>query len=227
MADERSELLSRRRLLRLVAGLGGFALSGTSGSSIAQEATRLFTPPLTSGPFYPEVKPLDQDGDLTVVAGKEGRAQGTVIHLTGRVMNAKGEPVGNAELELWQADAGGRYAHAGDSNPGPRDPNFQGYGFQKTDAEGRYRFKTIKPGAYPGPMAGMRTPHIHFEVRGKVGRVVTQLFFPDEPLNARDAIFRSIKGSQRDALIARLVPPTREMESDSIHATWDVVLLKG
>ncbi len=219
--------LSRRQMLGMAIGLGGFALSGKTGSVFAQAANRLFTPPLTSGPFYPQIKPLDQDADLTVLAGKKGPAQGKVIHLTGRVLNLKGEPVSGAKVEIWQADVNGRYSHDSDPNPGPRDPNFQGYSVQKTDSEGRYRFKTIKPGAYPGLIAGMRTPHIHFEVEGKVDRVITQVFFPDEPLNEQDSILQSIKGPRKEALIVRMMPPTKGMEADSVHAVWDVILRKG
>ena len=219
--------LSRRQMLEMAIGLGGFALSGKTGSVFAQEAKRLFTPPLTLGPFYPQIKPLDQDDDLTVLAGRAGRAQGKIIHLTGRVLNLKGEPVSGAKVQIWQADVNGRYTHDSDPNPGLRDPNFQGYSVQKTDAEGRYRFKTIKPGAYPGLIAGMRTPHIHFEVDGKVDRVITQVFFPNEPLNEQDRILHSIKGPHKEALIVKLMPPSKEMEADSVHAIWDVVLLKG
>lgn len=132
-----------------------------------------------------------------------------------------------ARVQIWQADANGRYTHDSDPNLGPRDSNFQGYSVQKTDAAGRYRFKTIKPGAYPGLIAGMRTPHIHFEVDGKVDRVITQVFFPNEPLNEQDSILQSIKGPRKEALIVKLMPPTKQMEPDSVHAIWDVVLLTG
>ncbi|HEX8457622.1 MAG TPA: protocatechuate 3,4-dioxygenase [Pyrinomonadaceae bacterium] len=219
--------LSRRQMLGIAIGLSGFALSGQSGSVFAQEEKRLFTPPLTLGPFYPQIKPLDQDDDLTVLRGKHGHAQGKIIHLTGRVMNLKGEPVSGARVQIWQADANGRYTHNSDPNPGQRDPYFQGYSVQKTNEKGQYYFKTIKPGAYPGLIAGMRTPHIHFEVDGKIDRVVTQVFFPNEPLNEQDSILQSIKGPHKEALIVKMMPPSKEMEADSVHAVWDVVLLKG
>jgi protocatechuate 3,4-dioxygenase, beta subunit len=183
---------------------------------------------LVLGPFYPQIKPLDTDADLTVIAGKKGRAQGRIVHLMGRVLNLKGEPVSGVEVKIWQANTHGRYSHPSDLNPAPLDPNFQGYGVQTTDAEGRYRFKTIKPGAYPELLGGqMRTPHIHFEFAGKFDRIVTQMFFPDEPLNEQDNILQSLKGARKQAVIAKLMPPTKELEADSIVAVWDLILRKG
>ena len=220
---------SRRQMLGMAIGFGGlgFAFSGTTGSVFAHEARRLYTPPLTLGPFYPQMKLPDQDADLTMLAGNLKRAEGKVVHLTGRVMNLKGEPVSGAKVEIWQADTHGRYSHPSDPNTAPLDPNFQGYGVQTTDAEGRYRFKTIKPGAYPGLIAGMRTPHIHFEVAGKFDRVITQVFFPDEPLNEKDTILQSLKSPHKESVIMKVVPPTKELEAESVVAVWDMVLLKG
>jgi len=225
--NKREKSLSRRQMLEMAIGLSGFALSGTVGSVFAQEARRLFTPPVTVGPFYPQMKPLDQDADLTVLAGNHGRAQGKVIHLMGRVMNLKGEPVSGVKVQIWQADAHGRYSHPSDPNTAPLDPNFQGYGVQTTDAEGRYRFKTIKPGAYPGLISGMRTPHIHFEVSGRFDRVITQMFFPNEPLNEQDNVLRGLREPYKQVVFAKLMPPTKELETDSVVGVWDIVLLKG
>ena len=218
---------SRREVLAMAVGVSGFAMSGGVASVLGQLADRRNTPQLTSGPFYPLIKPLDQDADLTLITGKQGRAQGKIIHLTGRVLNGRGEPVSGATVEIWQANAHGRYTHQSDPNPAPLDPHFEGFGVQITDAEGRYRFKTVKPGAYPGTLAGMRTPHIHFQVAGKVDRTVTQMFFPNEPLNETDHILRELKGWRREAVIARLMPPTKELEADSLVALWDITLIKG
>ncbi len=221
------KVFSRRQVLEMGIGLSGFVLSGTIGSVFAQEANRRYTPQLTSGPFYPLMKPLDQDADLTVIAGRQGHAQGKVIHLMGRILNEKGEPVNAVKVEIWQANTHGRYSHQSDPNSAPLDPNFQGYGVQITDAEGRYRFKTIKPGAYPGIFAGMRAPHIHFQVTGKIDRIVTQVFFPNEPLNETDNILQNLKGWRREALIAKLMPPAKELGADSLVALWDIILIKG
>src|SRR5262249_33276775 len=122
------------------------------------------------------------------IRGKHGHAQGKIIHLTGQVLNQNGEPVRGAKIEIWQANTHGRYAHPSDTNSAPLDANFQGYSVQTTDAEGHYRFKTIKPGAYRVDANSMRTPHIHFDVMGKKDRLVTQMYFPGEPLNEKDAI---------------------------------------
>ena len=144
----------------------------------------------------------------------------------GRVLNARGEPVKGARLELWQANAQGRYMHPSDVNPAPLDPNFQGFSVQTTDAEGRYRFKTIKPGAYPinamNP-SEKRPPHIHFDVTGAHTRLVTQMYFPDDPLNDSDPLFREL-GDSKSAAIGKVLPPTRDVEPDSVIVMWDIVV---
>jgi protocatechuate 3,4-dioxygenase beta subunit len=215
---------SRRRILGLSLAMGGAAMGGVMAPAFAQALKR--TPGEISGPFYPVLKPLDQDADLTMIAGKNGRAQGQVIHLTGRVLDEKGEPVRAARIELWQANAHGRYSHPGDTNPAPLDPYFEGFSVQVTDAEGRYRFKTIKPGAYPATSTWTRPPHIHFEVTGKAERLTTQMYFPGEPLNDKDLLLLGVRYN-RDGVIARIVPPTAGLEKDSLLATWDIVLGKG
>src|SRR5262249_13900713 len=176
--------------------------------------------------FYPVRKPLDQDADLTTIAGKPGRAEGQVMHVMGRVLNLEGQPVQGARVEIWQANTHGRYTHPSDTNPAPLDPNFEGFAVLMTDAEGRYRFKTIKPGAYPAGPDVIRPPHIHFEVTGKLNRLVTQMYFAGEPLNDTDSFLQSA-GAGKERLIANLQPPTRELEPDSLLAMWDIILDKG
>ena len=139
---------TRRDALEKIAAASALTLIDP-GLFLAQSPNLKLTPEQIMGPFYPVIKSLDRDADLTVVKGKRGKAQGQVIQLMGRVLNARGEPVKGARLELWQANAQGRYMHPSDVNPAPLDPNFQGFSVQMTDAEGRYRFKTIKPGAVP------------------------------------------------------------------------------
>lgn len=222
-------LFSRRELLEMTVALGGLAIAYPIRSVLAQEAKRQLTPEQIMGPFYPIIRPLDHDMDLTVVKGRRGHAQGKVTHLTGRVLNSRGEPVSGAKVELWQANTHGRYAHPTDINPAPLDPNFQGYGVQITDAQGRYRFKTIKPGAYPiNPVnpGNVRPPHIHFDVLGTKDRLVTQMYFPDEPLNEKDILFQEL-GSSRDAAIGKVLAPTKELEPDSLLINWDIILEKG
>jgi protocatechuate 3,4-dioxygenase beta subunit len=174
------------------------------------------------GPFYPVEKPLDQDADLTVIAGKSGRAEGRVLHLMGRVLDSRGRPIPEAKVEIWQANTHGRYTHPADTNPAPLDPNFEGFGVQVTDSEGRYRFKTIKPGAYPVSESWTRPPHIHVDVTGRTGRVLSQMYFEDEPLNAVDKLLQS--ASNQQALIAQYQPSSEDVEPDSLVAVWDIML---
>lgn len=169
----------------------------------------------TLGPFYPMNRPLDQDADLTIVRGRRGRPRGQVIEVVGRVMDLDGKPLPGARIDLWQANAAGRYSHPGDTNPAPLDPDFQGSARFKADAEGRYRFRTIKPGRYPG-----RVLHIHFDIMGGEQRAITQMYFPDDPDNDRDVLLREVpEGPLRQALVAKAVAgsalPTYQ---------WDMVL---
>jgi protocatechuate 3,4-dioxygenase, beta subunit len=224
--NKRGGIFSRRKMLEMTAGVSGLVVTGAFGAVFAQEAKRLLTPPVTRGPFYPAMKPLDQDADLTILAGNKDRARGKIVHLTGRVLNSTGQPVSGAKIELWQANTHGRYSHPRDSNRAPLDPNFQGFGVQTTDAEGRYRFKTIKPGPYPNDPSWMRPPHLHFDVSGKIDRVVTQMFFPGEPLNEKDRIFQDLR-SGKEAATASAQPLTKELEADSLLLLWDIVLDKG
>lgn len=188
----------------------------------------MFTQPLTLGPFYPQIKPLDQDADLTIVKGQKVKAEGKVIHVAGRVINVKGEPVSNARIEVWQADANGHYAHNSDQNKAPLDTKFQGYCVLKTDKEGRYHFKTVKPGAYPGIRSGIRTPHIHFDVQAKMDRMVTQVFFPGEKLNETDAILQSIRNeAAKTTVFLKELALTSDVGPNETLFGWDCVLLTG
>jgi len=218
------QAFSRRHMLGLALGAGGLAASGRLGAAFAEALKR--TPGEILGPFYPVIKPVDQAADLTVIPGKPGRAAGQIIHVMGRILNVDGQPVRGARVELWQANTYGRYTHPSDTNPAPLDPNFEGFAVQSTDAEGRYRFKTIKPGAYPATADWMRPPHLHFEVTGKINRLVTQMYFPGEPLNDKDILLRQVRAN-RDGAIAKVLPPTADVEPDSRIVVWDIVLDKG
>jgi len=148
----------------------------------------------------------------------------------------KGEPVQNAQIEIWQANKFGKYAHPSDPNKTPLDENFQGFAVIKSNAQGHFRFKTIKPGAYPISPTEQRTPHIHFDVKGKHNRLATQMFFPDEPLNEKDILFQELRSrfkitkprfSSADMLIAKSLPATKEIEAGAMLLSWDVVLVNG
>ena len=153
--------LGRRELLKMSAVVAAAGMAGSS--NVAGAETRLQrTPGQILGPFYP-VKVLPQTSDLTRLPGHPGRAQGQVLNVMGRVLNLSGEPVANAQIEVWQANSNGRYTHPSDTNPAPLDPNFDGCAVLTSDSEGRYRFKTIKPGAYPVGPNQIRPSHIHVD----------------------------------------------------------------
>src|SRR5262245_45456001 len=139
--------MSRRHVLSMASAVGGLALSGRISAVFAQALRR--APGQVLGPLCPVDRPLHEGADLTTISGKSGRAEGQVLHVMGRVVNLQGQPVQGARVEIWQANTHGRYHHPSDPNPAPLDPHFEGFAVLTTDAEGRYRFKTIKPGAYP------------------------------------------------------------------------------
>ena len=194
-----------------------FILGGAAAAlTVPATAARLpITLNQTIGPFYPLERPLDQDADLTIIRGRQGRPRGQVIEVIGRVVDPDGKPLGGAMIDLWQANAAGRYAHPGDTNPAPLDPDFQGSARFTADAEGRYRFRTIRPGRYPG-----RVAHLHLDVSGGTQRTITQMYFPDDPGNDRDVLLARIPaGPMRQAMIARAVAG-----SSVPTLAWDIVL---
>ena len=148
----------------------------------------------------------EADNDLT--RQHSGDPQGERIIVNGRVVEEDGRPVPNTLVEIWQANAGGRYRHEGDQHPAPLDPNFSGAGRTLTDADGKYEFLTVKPGAYPWknhPNA-WRPAHIHFSLFGRAfsSRLVTQMYFPGDPLFEFDPIFQSVRDPEaRRRLVAR------------------------
>jgi protocatechuate 3,4-dioxygenase beta subunit len=159
-----------------------------------------------TGPVYGHERIGPVDDDLTVQHDGEPLGERIIVH--GRVLDGDGRPVRDSLVEIWQANAGGRYRHDGDQHPAPLDPNFSGAGRTVTDAEGRYRFITIKPGAYPWrnhPNA-WRPAHIHFSLFGRAfsQRLVTQMYFPGDPLFFQDPIFQSVRDPRaRERMISR------------------------
>ena len=156
-----------------------------------------------------------------------GEPLGERIIVEGRVVDGRGRPLPGVLVEIWQANAAGRYAHAVDQHPAPLDPNFTGAGFCLTDGEGSYRFVTIKPGAYPWknhPNA-WRPAHVHFSVMGRAfsQRLVTQMYFPGDPLLAFDPIFHSVPAGARDRLIAAF-DPARTLPEWALAYRFDIAL---
>jgi protocatechuate 3,4-dioxygenase, beta subunit len=220
--------LHRRNVMQIAAAFGAMSALSPLRRALAQASQR--TPEQILGPFYPVRKMPDPGGDLTHLPGKPGRAAGQVIHVMGRVLDLNGEPVCRAKIETWQANTHGRYTHPNDTNPAPLDANFEGFGVMTTDAEGRYRFKTIRPGPYPAGQGVIRPPHIHFIVSGR-DKLVTQMYFESEPLNQRDPFLLSAPAQSRELLIAKqLSPPpelARDLEPDSQLIVFDIVVLRG
>jgi protocatechuate 3,4-dioxygenase, beta subunit len=179
-----------------------------------------------TGPVFgrSELGPLDND----LTRQHRGEPLGERIVVTGRVLDSSGRPVPDTLVEVWQTNAAGRYIHQRDQHPAPLDPNFTGAGRCLTDSEGRYRFVTIKPGAYPwrNHHNAWRPAHIHFSVFGTAftQRLITQMYFPGDPLFAYDPIFGSIPDERaRERLIARFDLDTTVPEW-ALGYQWDIVL---
>lgn len=180
-----------------------------------------------TGPMDLASKLLPGDDNLAVT-GPGRIALGPLIHVSGRVLDEDGRPVAGAIVEIWQANAAGRYFHALDQRDAPLDPNFVGNGRCRTDAEGRYGFFTIKPGAYPVPDSGRwwRPPHIHFSILGpgSLSRLVTQMYFPGDPLNAFDRLILAIPDPAAQArLVASAVHPA-QIDGEWLGFAHDMVL---
>jgi protocatechuate 3,4-dioxygenase beta subunit len=167
-------------------------------------------------------------GDADLTRQHEGEPQGERIIVTGRVLDSGGRPVPDTLVELWQTNAAGRYRHVVDQHDAPLDPNFTGLGRCITDSEGQYRFVTIKPGSYPWrnhPNA-WRPAHIHFSLFGRAftQRLITQMYFPGDPLQALDPVLNSVPDlAGRQRLIAAFDIGLTEPEW-ALAYTWDIVL---
>jgi protocatechuate 3,4-dioxygenase beta subunit len=178
------------------------------------------------GPLVPKGFVRDRDNDLTV-HGKSAPL-GEKMIVAGRVLDAGGRPVRDSLVEIWQANASGRYDHPADTHDAPLDPNFAGVGRALTDADGWYRFITVKPGAYPWgnhPFA-WRPQHIHFSLLGNAPaqRLVTQMYFPGDPLLALDPVYNSVPDPQaRTRMISTLALETG-VEGIALGYRFDIVL---
>ncbi len=179
-----------------------------------------------TGPVYGHERLGELDHDLT--RQHDGEPLGERIIVTGRVVDEDGHPIRAALVEVWQANAAGRYRHVVDQHPAPLDPNFSGAGRCLTDGEGRYRFVTVKPGAYPwgNHENAWRPAHIHFSVFGSgfTQRLVTQMYFPGDPLFPYDPIFNAIPDERaRARLIAGFTLDVTEPEW-ALGFNFDIVL---
>lgn len=187
------------------------ALSALGVVPLAQGQAARSTPAQSLGPFYPRdasERPAQTDADLLAFDGERLLSRGIPLFLAARVRDLRGAPLADADVEIWQCDANAVYHHPGGGAVAERDPHFQGYGRAQTDADGNFRFRTIKPVPYPG-----RTPHIHVRIALRGARALaTQLYLPDEPGNARDFLFRQLSRDEQAMLTLRLGA------TDSTHA---------
>jgi len=179
-----------------------------------------------TGPLLGEGRVLPGDADLTRQHGGEPLGERIIVH--GRVVDSDGRPVPNTLLEVWQANAAGRYRHDVDQHPAPLDPNFTGVGRCRTDLDGTYRIVSIKPGPYPwrNHDNAWRAAHIHFSLFGMAftQRLVTQMYFPGDPLFHQDPIYTSVPDQAgRDRLTSR-VDLEHSIEEWAIAYRWDIVL---
>lgn len=201
--------------------LGGLAIGAaffTVPGRFADELVR--TPRQTEGPFYPDKLPLDMDNDLLIINDSITPAVGEVTRLSGRILNARGEPMRNALVEIWQVDNNGAYLHSRSSNREKYDSNFQGFGRFVTGSKGEYSFRTIKPVPYPG-----RTPHIHFAVKVKGAETfTTQCYIEGAPGNERDGILRSIRDEKARASLIVPFVPVKGSRIGELRARFDIVL---
>src|SRR5437899_4795511 len=204
--------------------LGAFALGAaafTTRGLFAEELTRIKTPRQTEGPFYPDKLPLDTDNDLLIVNDSITPAVGDVTHLSGTVLDSKGDPVRNALVEIWQVDGHGVYIHTRCPNQSKRDTNFQGFGRFLTGSSGEYYFRTIKPVRYPGRQA----PHVHFKIKMK-GREqwTTQLFIKGFPGNLRDGVYGRIGDAKARETVTVPIVPVAGSRIGELAAKFDIVL---
>jgi protocatechuate 3,4-dioxygenase beta subunit len=181
------------------------------------------TPDQILGPYFPTGRAPAAQADLTSIQGIDGPAQGDAIEVTGRILDLDGKPLRDIPITIWQANTFGRYAHCNDPNPAPLDPHFVGCVNIRSDHDGAYRIKTVKPGAYPAGPDWIRPPHIHFEIHGRFERLITQMYFPDEPLNVSDRLLNS--ALRPDLLIA--TPFASADRPDLRVLNFDIVLTRG
>ena len=212
----RHTIVTRRETLRRIAA--GSMLFAAPGA-FAEALTR--TPSSTEGPFYPDHLPLDTDNDLLIVNDGITPAAGTVAYVSGRVLDAKGNPLRNATVEIWQCDNAGAYLHSKTGNADQKDKNFQGFGRFSTGSTGEYLFRTIKPVSYPG-----RAPHIHFKVKhGGKELLVTQLYNKGEvEKNAKDGIWKNIADEKARENCTVDFAPLPGAKAGELAAKFEIVL---
>ena len=208
-------ILGRRAFLRNAALSSAlFAVPGLFAEMLMQ------TPSQTEGPFYPDHLPVDTDNDLIVINDQSTPAVGEITHLSGKILDARGEPLRNVLVEIWQADNNGAYLHTKTGNAERRDKNFQGFGRFMTGSSGEYYFRTIKPVPYPG-----RTPHIHFAIKMKGHeKWTTQCYIKGHPGNPKDGIYSSIKDPKAREAVTIDFASIKSSRVGELAAHFDIVM---
>jgi protocatechuate 3,4-dioxygenase beta subunit len=180
----------------------------------------------TTGPQLGQLRPGAIDNDLT--KGHAGEPIGERITVSGRLLDADGKPIRDSLIEIWQTNAAGRYAHRWDTWPAPLDPNFTGGGRTVTNSEGRYEFLTIKPGPYPwgNHDNAWRPAHIHFSLLGRSfeQRLVTQMYFPGDPLLPHDPIFNSVRDERARERMISSFSIDESQDNWALAYQFDIVL---
>ncbi len=212
-------LVSRSTRRTFLGALAASASVFQVRGAFADELER--TPRMTEGPFYPRKLPLDTDNDLLRINDAATPALGEVTHLGGRILDAKGDPIRNAIVEIWQVDNTGRYLEQKNRGDDGYDAGFQGYGRFLTGSSGEYYFRTIKPVVYPGRQA----PHIHFGVTlPREETWTTQCFIKGHPGNARDGIFRELRTRRERELVQIDFSPIKDSRAGELAARFDIVM---
>lgn len=191
-----------------------FAVPGAFAEALVR------TPAQTEGPFYPDHLPLDTDNDLLVINSNITPAVGEVSYVSGRILDANGDPIRNALVEIWQCDNAGAYLHSKDTNKAKQDKNFQGFGRFITGSTGEYLFRTIKPVPYPG-----RAPHIHFKIK-RAGKelLTTQCYIKGHPGNEKDGIWKNINDEKQRNAVTVDFSPLKGAKAGELAARFDVIL---
>lgn len=179
------------------------------------------TPREMEGPFYPITPQKDKDADLTIVEGKNGVAKGTIIDIVGQVFDQHGNTLEGATIDWWQANSFGKYHHPHDNSEAPIDEHFQAWAILQSGKKGHFKLRTVMPGAYGMGPGAQRTPHIHLKV-SKLGydSLLTQMYFPDQPLNEQDGLFKR-KSKQEQALMT-----AKNVDGKDNFYRYDIVIEK-
>jgi protocatechuate 3,4-dioxygenase, beta subunit len=212
--------ITRRQFVRGVGlAAGFFVVPGAFAEELMRAALRR-TAWVEEGPFYPKKLPLDSDNDLLIVDDSITHAVGEITHVAGHVLDARGDPIKNALVEIWQVDHNAIYLAERDSKNG-FDPNFQGFGRFETGSRGEYRFRTIKPVPYPSRIA----PHIHFKIKTP-GRDpwTTQVYIKGYPGNQRDHIYHAIGDAKAQESVTVDFAPIKDSRIGELAARFDILL---